>query len=83
VSDLVERLRSVSGCTQKTFMHRLDWDDGKQIIAEAASEIERLRKELQSVQDHRARVARNRDMWKAQCERQADQLRTLSVPSDQ
>jgi hypothetical protein len=43
MSDILERLRTVDGCTQKTFMHRLNWAEGRQIIAEAAAEIERLR----------------------------------------
>lgn len=37
------------------------------LLEDAAAEIERLRSEL-------ARTERNRDMWKGQCERQADQL---------
>lgn len=78
VSDQVERLRRTAA-----FIAGQTGEENARWIHEAANEIERLRKELETVQDHRARVGRNRDMWKAQCERQAEQLRALSVPSDQ
>lgn len=42
------------------------------MMQQAAAEIERLRSEL-------ARTERNRDMWKGQCERQADQLTQAGV----
>lgn len=63
MTDIVDRLKAVSGCTQKTFMHRLDWDEGRQIITEAAAEIEQLRRDLdhakamQAVWMNRARRA--------------------------
>lgn len=42
MTDIVKRLRSVSGCTQKTFMHSLNWEEGSRIIGEAADYIEYL-----------------------------------------
>lgn len=41
--DVLEHLRTMSGCTQKTFLHRLDWAEGRQILDAAVAEIERLR----------------------------------------
>lgn len=42
------------------------------LLEDAAAEIERLRSEL-------ARTERNRDMWKGQCERQAEKLTRATV----
>ncbi|WP_441235618.1 hypothetical protein [Bradyrhizobium sp. 930_D9_N1_4] len=55
------------------------------VLKMALQDIAKLAAELETVQNHRARVGRNRDMWKAQCERQADQLRafTSQHPSQQ
>lgn len=46
---------------------------------ESAAEIERLRRDMHLMGLERDRIARNRDMWKGQCERQADQLRQRSA----
>lgn len=53
------------------------------VLKMALQDIARLAAELEAVQTHRARVGRNRDMWKAQCERQAEQLRGVSFPQAQ
>lgn len=44
--DIIDRLNSVSACTQKTFIHQLDWKDGRSIVAAAIEEIKRLRNDL-------------------------------------
>lgn len=41
--DIVDRLREAKACTQKTFLHSPDWADGRKLLDEAISEIERLR----------------------------------------
>lgn len=43
MTDIVERLRAAKACTQKTFLHSPDWKDGRELLEEAAREIERLR----------------------------------------
>ncbi len=44
--DIVERLRVAKACTQKTFLHSLDWADGRKLLDEAISEIEQLRAKI-------------------------------------
>lgn len=44
-ADIVERLSIVQGVTQPTFRHPLNWQEGREIIKEAAAEITRLRAE--------------------------------------
>ena len=51
MSDIVTRLHGVSGCTQKTFLHRIDWDDGQKVINDAIAEIENLRFELKAARN--------------------------------
>ena len=46
------------------------------VFEDMAAEIDRLKADL-------ARTARNRDMWKGQCERQAEQLTAYRRPEGQ
>lgn len=46
-------------------------------LDEAAAEIERLTRDVHLMGLERDRIARNRDMWKDQCERQSAQLTEL------
>jgi hypothetical protein len=50
------------------------------VLTMAKLDIAKLAAELESVSQDRNRIARNRDMWKGQCERQAEQLRSLALP---
>ena len=60
-TDLIERLRCFD---------RVTCNEAANALEAQAREIERLRKDVE-------RTANNRDMWKSQCERQADELRKL------
>lgn len=44
--DVIDELNSLSACTQKTFMHRLDYTDGHRIVSAAIDEIRRIRADL-------------------------------------
>lgn len=44
-------------------------------VEDGIAQIERLRAQVSKLTDELDRTLRNRDMWKSQCERQADQLR--------
>lgn len=46
-------------------------------IVQARNVIEMAVKDIAALAADRDRMARNRDMWKDQCERQAEQLRKL------
>ncbi|MGW1422736.1 hypothetical protein ACWAT4_21780 [Bradyrhizobium manausense] len=44
------------------------------VMKMALQDIQRLAAELRAVRDDHARICRNRDMWRSQCEQQAEQL---------
>ena len=46
------------------------------VLEMALQDIARLAEEVETLKADRDRTARNRDMWKGQCERQAYQLRS-------
>lgn len=49
------------------------------VLRMALQDIARLNAELQSVRADRDRTARNREMWKGQVQRQAEQLTKLGA----
>jgi hypothetical protein len=63
----IEWLRGLAKKGGKGVVNNID----ARSLGRIADDLERLSAEL-------ARTERNRDMWKGQCERQADQLRSLS-----
>ena len=71
--DIGERLRKYASARWAIQYEHDEW------LEEAAAEIERLRRDMHLMGLERDRIARNRDMWKGQCERQADQLRQRSA----
>jgi hypothetical protein len=48
------------------------------VLKMALQDIARLSTLLETAKQDRDRTARNRDMWKGQCERQAEQLRKVA-----
>jgi hypothetical protein len=73
MTDFVPWLRGLAELGGKGVVHNID----ARSLGRVADEIERLTEE-------RDRIERNRDMWREQCNRQADQIRgTRSLPSHQ
>lgn len=71
MSEYVAWLRGLSEKGGKGVVNNID----ARCLGRIADELERLTQE-------RDRIERNRDMWREQCNRQADQLRgTRSMPS--
>ena len=66
-NDLIQRLRASAAEWLPTSDHTLR---AHNLLEEAAGTLDRLDEEA-------ARTARNRDMWKGQCERQAAELEAL------
>lgn len=75
---LQERLRDVSQQKQSEAWRRTDGGQdlsiGAMLADEAATALDTLEAEVARLREDRDRIGRNRDMWKGQCERQAEQL---------
>lgn len=51
------------------------------LATEAADALDAAEAEIARLKDERDRIERNRDMWKGQCERQAEQLSRTQLPA--
>lgn len=72
--DIAQRLRANAAAWLPTNDHTLE---AHNLLELAAAELERLRAQVADAE----RTARNRDMWKGQCERQAARLERLHAVS--
>lgn len=48
---------------------------------DAADALDAAEAEIATLKEERDRIERNRDMWKGQCERQAEQLSSTQLPA--
>jgi hypothetical protein len=84
VAGLVRDLRERTSRIGPSPDQMMNFMDGiKPLIASAADRLESLSQALREAEKERDRNARNRDMWKGQCERQADQLAKLRAELSQ
>lgn len=51
------------------------------LATEAADALDAAEAEIARLKEERDRIERNRDMWKGQCERQAEQLSRTQLPA--
>lgn len=67
----------LSGCREVDW----DWQKIEAERLEAADALDTAEAKIARLKEERDRIERNRDMWKGQCERQAEQLSATQPPA--